>query len=135
MSFLANGPVSGADYEDYEDDSDPMNLIALLQSGEITIDGAQRIFEENLQRIHDGASENDWQVEFELSNYEATAYLHGATLEDLRKLRYEGWPASCSKCGLPLDHRVYGWWFVHSEDGVLRLRHIECPNRTLRCGS
>src|SRR4051794_11702713 len=104
-----------------------MNLIALLYNGEISVEEAERIFDETIQQIHKGELIPDWREILEMNNYEASAYLHGATFTDLVKLRYEGWPTVCCRCGLALDFRLYGWWFEHSEDGVPRLRHVTCP--------
>lgn len=105
-----------------------MDLLKLLHTGEITLDQAQDIFDEHQRQFHSGGTSEQWTDAFELSLYEATAYLHGGTLVDLAKLRYEGWPTTCSRCHCPLDHKLGGWWFVRSEDGVPRLRHIECPS-------
>jgi len=104
-----------------------MNLLALLHHGEISVDEAYAIFDGLIAAIHRGESPPEWPVTLGLSNYEASAYLHGASLVDLMKVRYDGWPTSCARCLLPLDYRLYGWWFVHCEDEVPRLQHIECP--------
>ena len=36
---------------------------------------------------------------------------------------------SVDEAHTPLDYRLYGWWFVHSDDGVPRIRHLERPPR------
>lgn len=107
-----------------------MDLLARLHSGELSLEEARNIFNEQIAKFHRGESTLDWREAFELSNYEATAYAHGATFSDLVKLRYEGWPTTCSRCGRPIDYKQYGWLFVHSEDGIPRLRHVVCPTRS-----
>ena len=104
-----------------------IDLLALIHTGEISREEAERIFDETIEAIHCGISPSQWWETLGLSQYEATAYAHGGTLEDLMRLRYEGWPTSCSRCHLPIDHRLGRWWFEHSDDGVLRFTHIECP--------
>lgn len=109
-----------------------MDLLKRLYTGAISDEQARDIFDEHISKHNRGETTEDWSEAFELSRYEATAYLHEATLEDLAKLRYEGWPTTCSRCHCPLDYKLEGWWFVHSEDAVPRLRHIECPS--VPCG-
>ncbi len=104
-----------------------INLLALIPYGEISLKGAEDIFDATIEELHRGEASPDWPATLGFSKYEATAYLHGATLADLVRLRYEGWPTSCCRCHLSLDYRLYGWWFEHSDDGVPRIRHIECP--------
>src|SRR5687768_13165381 len=106
-----------------------MDLLALLHSGKLSLEEAERIFDDWNQRFHSGEVTSPWDEQFELSRYEATAHLHGATLGDLVKLRYEGWPTACSLCGEPLDYTQYGWFFVHDDaDGHPGLHHLLCPN-------
>jgi hypothetical protein len=104
-----------------------MDLIMLLQSGQITLQQAEQIFDETIQKIHNHESPPEWWETLGMSKHEATAYAHGADLEDIVKLRFNGWPSSCSRCGQPIDYKQYGWWFVHQKDGKPRLRHIVCP--------
>lgn len=104
-----------------------IDLLAAIHLGELTAEEAERIFDETIAKIHLSKMSPDWSREFGLSLYESTAYLHGASLTDLLRLRYNGWPTKCCRCGLPVDYRKFGWWFVHNEDGIPRLRHIVCP--------
>jgi hypothetical protein len=105
-----------------------MDLLKLLHTGAISDEQARDIFDEHQRRFHSGETSQQWTDAFELSLYEASAYAHGAGLQYLAKLRYEGWPTTCCRCHCPLDYRQGGWWFVHEDDGVPRLRHIECPS-------
>ena len=104
-----------------------MNLLALINIGEVSIEEAERLFNDTIENVHSGAVSSDWRESLGFSEYEATACLQGAGLADLVRLRYGGWPTQCSRCGLTLDYRIYGWWFVHCENGEPCLRHIECP--------
>jgi hypothetical protein len=104
-----------------------IDLITMVYQGEVSLDEAYRVFDETIAAIHRGEASPEWWTTLGFSQYEAAAYLHEATLADIVKLRYAGWPTSCCRCGLPLDYRLYGWWFVHADDEVPRIRHIECP--------
>jgi hypothetical protein len=104
-----------------------IDLLALIYRGEIELEQAERIFDDELDKIHCGEAPPDWRKTLGFSNEEATAYAHGADLEDLVKLRYEGWPKVCSRCKRPLNHRVDNWLFIPSDDGIVRLKHVSCP--------
>ena len=104
-----------------------MNLLALLHFGEMSFDEANRIFDDVIEKIHTGDMPEHWADFLGFSHAESTAYLRGATLQALVKLRYEGWPDACSRCGLPVDYPQYNWWFARSDDSAPRLHHIECP--------
>jgi hypothetical protein len=104
-----------------------MDILALLRNDEVSSEHAQAIFDEHQRRFHANEIAIGWHEYFQLSRYEATAYLHGATLDELTKLRYDGWPIHCCKCRGSLDYTKYGWWFAGSINGVPILRHIECP--------
>ena len=104
-----------------------MNLLEMLHRGEITLEQAESKFDEIIMKIHQGQSPPDWRVTLELSNYEATAYAYGASLADLVKFRYEGWPEFCCNCTNPIDYRQYGWVFSHYSNGSPGIKQIECP--------
>jgi hypothetical protein len=104
-----------------------LNLLALLRYQEITFNDANRIFDDVIEKIHTGDMPEHWAEFLGFSRDEFAAYLRGATLEALVKLRYEGWPDACSRCGHPVDYRLYNWWFARSADHAPRLHHIECP--------
>lgn len=105
-----------------------MNILALLYIREISEDDAYSFFDSWQEQFHNGEVSTPWTEQFELTDYESTAYLQGASLGDLVKLRYEGWPSVCCRCGHLLDYRQYGWSFVHNDDTAPRLRHIECQS-------
>lgn len=105
-----------------------MDLLKLVYTGALSEEQAQDIFDEQIRKHDRGETMEDWTRAFELSNHESTAYAHGATFQDLAKVRHEGWPITCSRCHCPIDYRAYGWRFVHSEDGVPRLVHLVCPS-------
>jgi hypothetical protein len=109
-----------------------MDLILLLKSRQISLREAERLFRETLKKIDRNESQPEWWETLEMSKYEAAAYMHGATFADIVKLRYEGWPNVCSRCGQPIDYKQFGWWFVHRRDGKPHLRHIVCPKTNVR---
>lgn len=109
-----------------------IDLLALLRHGEVSLGEAERTIDAAFDVFHRREGPAAWETTLGLSKHEYTAYLHGATLEALVMLRYDGWPTHCSRCGLPLDYRRYGWWFYQGEgdEGKPRLRHITCPVST-----
>ena len=104
-----------------------MDLLELLHSGDLTLTEAEAVLEKQVQDFHAGVEKLPWNEYFRMSIYEASAYLHGAGLADLVKLRYEGWPVCCYVCGQSLDYRQGGWSFLRREDGTPQLRHVPCP--------
>jgi hypothetical protein len=104
-----------------------MDIVRQIRDGVISEAEADSIFDEAIQSIHAGESDPDWREQFELSNHEATAVTLGASLHDLVLFRYNGWPESCGRCGLPLDYLAYGWKVVRQPDGTLDLEHLSCP--------
>jgi hypothetical protein len=93
----------------------------------MSIDEAYGIYDNVMDRLHNGEIRPDWAYALCLSEYEAVAYAWGARFSDLISLRFESWPTACSKCGLSLDYRLYGWMPSHDENERLGLHHIECP--------
>jgi hypothetical protein len=103
-----------------------VDVLYLLYHWEISLEEAYRIYDNIWEMINRGEIPRDWANALCLSEYEATAFAHGAGLEDLVKLRFEGWPTNCSRCGLPVDYKDYGWWYVEDASGNPSLHHIEC---------
>jgi hypothetical protein len=104
-----------------------MDILELIYNEKISLKEAYRLCDEMIEEVHRGERDPHWWPVLGLSDYEATAFAHGASLENLVKLRYEGWPTICSRCRLPLDYTLYGWLFDGSDDDTLRLKHIVCP--------
>ncbi len=104
-----------------------LDLLQLLHTATISYEEAEAIFDNAVGRFHAGEIETPWPEELGLSEHEATAYLHEATLADLVRLRYDGWPTKCCKCGQEIDYRNYSWWLTHAEGGDICLQHIKCP--------
>jgi hypothetical protein len=104
-----------------------MDVLALIHYGEITPQEAEHIFDDVIAQIHHGAIPPEWESYFCMSRYEATARLHGASFAQIATCRYDGWPTECCNCGMPLDYRLFGWWFMRDSDDASRLRHITCP--------
>lgn len=105
-----------------------MDIVRQLRDGEITQTEATTTFDEAIGAIHRGESESDWRELFELTNHEATAVTLGASVSDLVRFRYGGWPDSCDRCGQALDYLTYGWTVSRKSDGILTLVHITCPS-------
>jgi hypothetical protein len=103
-----------------------MNLLEQMHDGGLSPAEAESIFDAWQERFHAGEVSTPWNEQFEFSEFEATAFLHGATLGDLVKLRYEGWPTKCRRCGRDINYRLYGWVFIPPDDEKSRLEHIFC---------
>lgn len=104
-----------------------MDILKRLHNRELSFEDATQTFSDVIEEIHAGGSDPSWAKTLGLSQYEATALMQGATFQTLVKLRYEGWPKLCSRCSLPLDYKLFGWWLECSGDAIPRLRHIQCP--------
>ncbi len=103
-----------------------IDLIQKIHLGEINPKKARTIFDLYIRDFHKGKTTLPWECEFSFSKYEATAYLHGATFQDLVYVRYVGWPTICDVCKKPINYREYGWKFRHRDKESPCLVHIEC---------
>ncbi len=106
-----------------------IDLLTLLHLGELSLDEAYQMLDEAVGKFHSGEINSEWWEWLQLSKYEVTARVYGASLMALAKLRFDGWPNICSMCDLPLDYRLFGWSFVVGDENTTpKLRHIECPS-------
>lgn len=87
-----------------------IDLLALLHLNEISLDEAYDMLDNTIDQVHSGEIDPEWWNELQLSKYEVTARVQGASLMNLVRLRYNGWPTICNRCGLALDYRVFGLW-------------------------
>ncbi len=104
------------------------DVLKLMYSKEISPEEAEELFHDVMDRIHRKKEKIIWAEEIGLSKYEATAFAQGASLSDLVKLRYEGWPRYCSRCKKGIDYKQFGWWFIRDDNGSPRLEHLQCPS-------
>lgn len=103
------------------------DIIAMLHDGRITPQQAEAEFEALLQQSTGSAA--GWSAKLGLAQAEATAFSQGASMADIARLRYEGWPRTCLACGQPIDHAELTWWFARDNSGAPALRHIQCPSK------
>jgi hypothetical protein len=108
------------------------DVIYLLHSGEITSEEAQEIFDSTLHSgptyvDSSGQTRVDWPSLLGFSKREATAYLHGASLEDIVDLRYGGWPTECRVCQDPINYDQEGFWFKRDAEETPYIRYPVCP--------
>lgn len=89
--------------------------------GEIGIDDAYRIYDEIMDRFHNGNLNVFPREELCMDNFEWTAFAHGASLETIADWRKNGWPKTCANCDQTLDYKKYGWRIEAD-----RLRCIKC---------
>ena len=103
-----------------------IDLLAHIRVGEISFDEAADLLLKANEEFHQRNVEQPWNHELGFSDFEASAYLQGATIEDLYELRYEGWPSKCCNCKQPLDYKSYGWMIRHINNAIY-LEHLKCP--------
>jgi hypothetical protein len=106
-----------------------IDLLANLKEGKITLDQAYDLFDQAVTDFHMGILKIPWPQELGLDEYESSAKLQGATLEDLVKLRYQGWPKTCCLCKQLIEYKDFGWIIRHKKEGLC-LEHINCPITT-----
>jgi len=106
-------------------DPNARDILALLHHGRMTPQQAEAEFDTLL--LDQTRSSAGWSAKLGLSQAEATAFSQGASMADLMRFRYEGWPPSCAACGQPLDFVQLRWWFARDDAGAPALRHIQCP--------
>jgi hypothetical protein len=106
-----------------------IDLLLLLHDGLISSDEAYPLLEKAVDDYHRGIISTAWPEATGIDEYEASAKLQGATLEELVKLRYEGWPNTCCRCHQLIDYKSYGWMIRHIQ-GNLCLEHLECLGST-----
>jgi hypothetical protein len=86
---------------------------------------------EGADAVLNGVLESDDAPDIErvllLSRPEWTAYGQGATLAEIARWRYHGWPKRCTACGLTIEVEDFGWKVVEA-DGDSLLKHIRCPS-------
>ncbi len=101
------------------------DILAMLHDGLMTPQQAEAEFDALL--LQSTGTSAGWGAKLGLSQPEAAAFSQGASMTDLARFRYEGWPLACSACGQPIDHAVLTWWFARDASGAPALRHIQCP--------
>jgi hypothetical protein len=114
---------------DREPDPGARDVLEMVRAGALTPEQAEAEIEAMMLAQPAGTRSPDWGVPLALTRSEATAYSQGAATSDLLTLRSEGWPSTCIRCGLPLEHRGLKWWFLRDEQGRPALQHIKCPEK------
>jgi hypothetical protein len=103
---------------------EPTDLLDRTSRGALSIDDAYGLVDAATEAAHQGGP--DWKVTLGFTDLEAKAFLHAASIEQLTRVRADGWPDRCSTCGAPIDADNDHWWFRSREDGVPELAHITC---------
>ncbi|MHA6260700.1 hypothetical protein ACXYMX_12515 [Sporosarcina sp. CAU 1771] len=86
-----------------------IDLLTLLNDSKINEDKAYKIFDEVMERFHDGDLDIEPQEYLLLNEFEYTAFCHTAGLQIIAKWRKEGWPKFCNLCRKDINHKKYGW--------------------------
>src|SRR5262245_15874731 len=105
-----------------------MDLLAMTSNGQITFDEAYDLHHEAAVLANRGGP--PWPDALGFSRDEVKAYLHGASLEQLTRVRAEGWPTDCCRCQQALNLFEDYWFFVARADGRPTVRHIVCPGNS-----
>lgn len=103
-----------------------IDLLKMIITGDLSIDQAYDILLMTNEKFHKGIITNAWNKELGFSDYETAAYLQGASLGDIVKVRCYGWPKICCQCKKPINYSEFGWVIKH-KNGALCLEHIACP--------
>ncbi len=107
----------------------PIDLIGEFHKGTYSLEEAETLLH-SFQEAWRNRRIPHWSDAVGLSSREATAYLHGACIEDLVRLRFEGWPEVCFVCGRPVDYENSAWRFFPGEEldkegvFVMHLDHV-----------
>ena len=100
-----------------------IDLLQLLHEGKITISEAYAVQDGNTSSFRYGDDDVvDWLAAFGLSKDE----LKITGLEEMVRLRYEGWPKTCAQCNLPLDYKTEHCSDRSRLDGEIWLIHSSC---------
>jgi hypothetical protein len=102
------------------------DILLRLRDGLISAQQAEAVIDRAL--MAQGAAATDWSDKLGLTRPEAAAYTQGASVAELVRFRYDGWPDRCAKCGNAIDHQGLRWWFLRDAAGVPGLTHVECPS-------
>ena len=92
-----------------------IDILNKIISGDISIQDAEQIMDEVINKFHCDQIDLYPQDEMCLNNYEWTAIGFGISLEVLAKWRKNGWPNKCANCGKKIDYKQYGWRIVKNK--------------------
>ena len=98
-----------------------IDLLDKINKQEITIDEAYDIFDEVVEKFHNGQIKQDPYDYMCMDRYERTANAHALSLLTLAKWRKEGWPQQCGKCNKEIDYKKF-YWTIRDNTIV----HIDC---------
>ena len=100
-----------------------IDLLKLIYEGKISINEAYAVRDGNTSSIHYGdANILSWLAAFGLSEDE----LKFTGLEEMVRVRYEGWPKTCAQCHLQLDYKTERWSDQSGPEGEMCLIHGSC---------
>jgi hypothetical protein len=106
------------------------DLLARVDLGDLSVEEAADALEEYIDAVHRGEADPDWPTALGLSEVEATAYLHGADVPLLLRLR-QGTSVECARCGDAVDLRGSEWTVDTGISGPAVV-HIQCPSGSRR---
>lgn len=108
-----------------------IDLLKMLHEKQITLEEAYDLQDDAVDRAHAGEFE-DIDKYLGLKPWEAGSNTNVIGLENLAKLRYEGWAETCYKCQRKIIKEKGGWWFDVGKNGSPLLRHISCKDDYLK---
>lgn len=108
-----------------------IDLLKMLYEKQITLEEAYDLRDDAVDRAHAGEFE-DISKYLGFDVWEVSSNANVAGLENLAKLRYEGWAETCYKCRRKIIKEKGGWWFDMDENDSLLLRHISCEDKYLK---
>ena len=99
-----------------------IDILKKINQGLITVDEADVIFEEVVNKFHNGELEISIYEYVKFNEYEATADASGIDYGVLAGWRKNGWPTSCSGCGKLINYKKYGWIIDENDE----LKGLNC---------
>jgi len=86
-----------------------IDILEELINNKISIDEAYDIFDEVVDKYHDGEINNIPSEELKLDKYEWNAICHGINMQVLGEWRRSGWPQKCNSCGTYINYKEDSW--------------------------
>lgn len=98
-----------------------IDLLDKINKQEITINEAYDIFDDVIEKFHNGEIKMDPYDYLCIDRYERTANGHALSLSTLSIWRKTGWPNKCGICGKDIDYKNF-YWTIKNDTLV----HIDC---------
>lgn len=89
-----------------------IDILCKINNQEIDEEKACEIFDDIVEKFHEGVLNDEPKEILKLDIFEYTAVSYGVDFTILAQWRYKGWPNSCSRCNKEIDYKKGGWIVV-----------------------